>query len=279
MLTQQQKVAIRRHAGIPFAGTAQAGRLFGWRFEIHVEDLEYKMNNMQPNEEQLLTGLAMGSWKLGGRPTVGDVLSFVVGATTVNYTVTDSDFDIPPNPINPSDSSVLYAIALSAANAINANGTLAAAGYTAVGVQPAQQFSPSYMPPYFAEVILTAPGDAAPVLSSSVSGTTSLITDNPGSQCPVTATFVNSVTGAQTTVFGYIAVCDSLAMGMTQAGLSLWLQSASGAGGAGVKFRPDEVLARRAQYKEYVTQMMQTIGGDAYVRKFRQGGRGGGAVA
>jgi hypothetical protein len=278
MLTQQQKVAIRRHLGLPFAGTAQAGRLFGWRFEIHVEDLEYRMNNMQPDEEQLLTGVSMGSFKLSGRPTVGDLLAYTIDAVTVDYAVRSADFEVPPNPINPSDSSVLYSIALNSAIAINANATLAAAGYSAVGAPPADQFSPAYMPPYFAELLITGPGASAIALSSAATGTTNLVTDNPGSVCPIIATFTNPVSYAQSTLYGLIAVCDYLANSMTQAGLSLWLKSATGAGGAGVAFRGDEVRARRGLYKEFVFQLARAIGGEAYVRKF-SGGGGRGCVA
>jgi hypothetical protein len=33
----------------------------GWRFSSFFEDVEYKMSNFQPAEEQILTGNAMGS--------------------------------------------------------------------------------------------------------------------------------------------------------------------------------------------------------------------------
>lgn len=264
MLTQQQKIAVRRHLGIPFAGTAEAGRLTGWRFEIHVEDLEYKLNNMQPSEEQLLTGVSMGSYRISGQPTAGDVLAFTIAGTTVDYTVQPSDV---------ASESPLYTIALNAANAIARNATLAAAGYSAVGVPPADTISPQYLPPYFAAIVVTGPGSASIVLSCSVTGTTNVLTDNPGSQCPVNATFTPASTGQQVTLYGYISVCDYLANAMTQADDSLWLTQADV-----VKFRSNEVAARRGLYQEYVGQMARAIGGEAYIRKFSRGGRGG-AVA
>lgn len=264
MLNQKQKIAVRSHLGIGFAGTAEAGRLFGWRFEIHVEDLEYKMNNMQPAEEQLLTGVSMGSYRIAGAPSLGDVLTLTVAGTPVTYTVTSLDL---------AAQSPLYNIALNAATAIARNATLVAAGYSAVGVRPADTFSPQYVPPYFAQVLVTGPSSATIALSSSVTGTTNLLTDDPGSQCPVVATLENAVTGVQTTYYGYIPVCDALRNTMTQAGLSLWLVSADV-----VKFHPNEVSARRSLYAEYVRQMARAIGGDAYVRKFSRGGAGG-AVA
>ncbi len=275
MLTEQQKIAVRRHLGIPFAGTAQAGRLFGRRFEIHVEDLEYMMLNMQPSEEQLLIGVSMGSYRIGGQPTVGDVLSYTINGTTVEYTVQESDFETPPNPINPAIASPLFRIALNSAKAILANATLAAAGITAVGVQPGSLFSPQYMPPYSAQVQVSGPSATAIVCSGSVSGTTAFYCDNPGTQCPIVGTFIDSITGAQSTTYGLIAMCDYLANTMTQASSSLRLSEAGGAGGAGVKYRIDEIRARKALYKEYVMQMARALGGEKYVRKFSgKGGRG-----
>jgi hypothetical protein len=266
MLSLQQKIAVRRHLGVPFAGTAEAGRLFGWRFEIHVEDLEYKMNNMQAPEEQLLTGVSLGSYRISGSPTAGDNLALTINGTTVHYVVQTSDVVA---------TDVLGAVALNAALAVMENATLADAGDVAVGVRPSDKFSPAYLPPYFGQVIVTGPSAAPLALSSAVTGTTNLFTDNPGSQCPIVGTFLNSTTGAQTTAYGLIAVCDYLANSMMQLGSSLRLVEAMGAGGAGVKYRGDELGARRALYREYVMQLARAIGGEKYVRKFSGGGRRG----
>jgi hypothetical protein len=279
VLTQTQKVAIRRHLGVPFAGTAQAGRLMGWRFTWYNEDLEYRMNNLQAPEQQLLTGVSLGSYRLGGMPSVGDVISYLLndGVTrSASYTVQPSDFAAPSNPVNPSESSPLYSIALNSALAENA--VLAAFGYAAVGSMPADLFSPQYLAPYFAELLVLGSNANAFALSGSVVGTTNLTVSNPGTPCPIAATFTNAATGQQTTCYGIIAICDYLAMGMTQQQLGLWLNSASAAGGAGAQFRPDELRARRALYREYTDQLSRMLGGEEYVRKF--GGRSnGGSVA
>jgi hypothetical protein len=270
MLTQPQKVAIRRHLSVPFAGTAQAGRLYGWRFTFYSEDLEYRMNNMQPAEEQLITGNALAVWRMDGRPTVGDVLTFTVtdtvnGTMTATYTVQQSDFDKPADPVNPSDSSPLYSIALNASLAIN--NVMASKGYSAVGVMPADLASPQYMPPYFSEIDLSGPSSATFTIGVSRTGTTNTLIAQQATTCPVKATLSGQ------TLYGYVAVIDSLAMGMAQSDLSLTYEKADV-----VQFRRDEIPARRALYAEYCTMLSRDLGGKEYVNKL-SGGSGGGAVA
>lgn len=262
MLTQKQKIAIRRHLGVPFAGTAEAGRLIGWRFADHIEDLEYKMNNLQAPEEQLLTGASMGSWRIDGSPTVGDVLSFIVtpavgGASTVAYTVTSADLAATM----PSGS-----IAINAARAITA--ALQHLGYSAVGVNPADSFSTAYLPPYFGEVILAGPSAGLFTLTASVVGTTNLYPADPGSQCPITQTFL-TVDNSTVVLFGMIAVLDFLAMSTAQADQNLSYSSADV-----VAFRPDEVRARKGLYRSFQMDMAKLIGAEKYVRKFFGAGRG-----
>lgn len=277
MLNQRQKIAIRRHLGVPFAGTAQAGRLFGWRFEVHVEDLEYKMDNLQPAEESLITGAAMGSFRIGGQPTAGDVISYTAtdsGAHPWSYTVTPADLVFQVPGIN--GPSPLSAIALN--SALAANAAIGSLGYSAVGVPVQDQLAPAYVPPMDAELIVTAPGTTAFTLGVSVAGTTNATVLDQGATCPVNATLTNAATGVQTAYYGYVAVLDALAMGQTEANLSLWLSAAAGAGGGGVTFRPDELRVREALYRNYIAQLSRAIGGEAYVQKFGSG-RASGSVA
>lgn len=276
MLTQTQKTAIRRHMGAPYAGTAQAGRLYGWRFTWYREDLEYRMNNLLPPEEQQITGVSLGSFRIAGRPTVGDVLSFGVGDSGGNhpfiYTVQASDFLLPPNPVNPSESSPLYAIALNAALAGNA--ALANLGYAAVGVMPADLFSPAYLAPYFAELMIQGPTFQTFSISGACAGTTNLTVENPGTVTPVRVSYPDPVTNVNTPLYGYIALLDVLAMGPALATLTLWLQQAGA-----VKFRMNEVDARNYLYRHYAHEMERCLGGEEYVKKFGKRGGGGGAVA
>lgn len=50
MLSDQQKVDVRRHCGYPAFGN-QAAQAFGHRFFTHYGSLEYRMNNLSPEEE------------------------------------------------------------------------------------------------------------------------------------------------------------------------------------------------------------------------------------
>ena len=269
MLTQAQKIAVRRHLGVPFAGTAQAGRLFGWRFQMHVEDLEYRMNNMQPPEEVLLTGASLGSYRIDGVPSVGDRLTpTLTDSTGTNfspiYTVQPSDISAPIN------GSRAFQVALGLALSFNSAAASGAPGYQAVAVQPADLFTApaSYasamFTSYFAELLIVGPGSNAFTLASARTGTTNFVPDSQGVPSPVVAT-INNVT-----VYGYLALCDSLAMQMAGANLSLRYEVADV-----VTFRKDEIRARRAQYAEYCTQLSRLMGGKEYVRKFGGGGSGG----
>jgi hypothetical protein len=248
----------------------------GWRFSSFFEDVEYKMSNFQPAEEQILTGNAMGSYAINGAPQVGDVLTYTLtpagGSPIVaEYTVTSTDLNPQSNPVNPSEAAPTFSIALNSALAFNAVGR--SVGYSAVGAMPADLFSPQYLPPYFAELIITGPSATPFVLSGSVAGRTNLVVENPGSPSPVQATFVNPATDTSETLYGLIAICDFLANTMSQASLSLQYTKADV-----VSFRADEVGARRAVYREYVMQLAKAIGGDQYIRKF-SGGSSGGACA
>lgn len=233
------------------------------------------MNNMQPAEESLVTGRSLGSFRIYNRPTVGDVITYTLNDGTNNllasYTVQESDFTAPVNPINPSDSSPLYSIALNSVTALNS--VLVPKGYFAVAVMPADLFSPQYVQPYFAEIDVSGPGPALFTLGVSVVGTTNAQIGAQGTASPIVATMPNVATGTTATYYGYCALLDALAMGMTQANLSLWLGRADVA-----VFRRDEVSARRALYREYITQLEMALGSREYVQKFG-GAAVGGATA
>jgi hypothetical protein len=54
MFTDQQKTDIRRFCGYPAYGAAPDGNM-GWRFFTAYGALEYRMNNLSPCEEQVVT--------------------------------------------------------------------------------------------------------------------------------------------------------------------------------------------------------------------------------
>lgn len=269
-LTQSQKIAVRRHLGIPFAGTAQAGRLFGWRWMDHVEDLEYRMNNMQPSEEQLLTGNSMGSFALTGVPTPGDVVTYTLtppspaSPIVVHYTVTSNDLKFVP----PGSSLVAPTFSIALNSVVALTPAIGPAGFQAVGVQPSDLISPPFMPPYFAEILITGPSSSLFSLAVSVAGTTIGGIDLAPTVSPVTATL--GPAGSQTILFGYLSICDFLAMQPATALLSLRYDTADV-----VKFRRDEVAAFAQQYRYYCKQLAHVMGGEQYINYFFGGGRGG----
>jgi hypothetical protein len=53
MFVEQQKVDIRRFCGYPAYGAAPAGNM-GWRFYTAYGALEYRMNNLAPEEEAVV---------------------------------------------------------------------------------------------------------------------------------------------------------------------------------------------------------------------------------
>lgn len=54
MFTNQQKVEIRRYCGYPAYGADNAGNM-GWRFYTAYGALEYRINNLAPEEETVVT--------------------------------------------------------------------------------------------------------------------------------------------------------------------------------------------------------------------------------
>lgn len=56
-LTENQKIDIRRHLGYgPFGNTGTAGSFAGYRFFQHYGLLEFRLQNLQTKEEQVLVG-------------------------------------------------------------------------------------------------------------------------------------------------------------------------------------------------------------------------------
>jgi hypothetical protein len=74
MFTEQQKVDIRRFCGYPAYGASPAGNM-GWRFFTAYGALEYRMNNLSPEEiSVVLTYLATLSGLECAVPTASDNL-------------------------------------------------------------------------------------------------------------------------------------------------------------------------------------------------------------
>ena len=126
MLTFAQKSNIRRHLDYPVAGllsaSAAGGSLasafVGYRFLQTYGRLEWKLNNLNPDEEARLTGLAYGAVALvGPQPNPGDQIGITLsgGGLSTPQTITAT---MPTVPVG-TDGRPQFILALAAAAAAN----------------------------------------------------------------------------------------------------------------------------------------------------------------
>lgn len=105
MLSEQQKISVRRHLGYPVTGnpirspvggnTLAAGSI-GYRWFQVYGMLEYRMNNLQIFEEAILLGLAEAAVDVNGQvDAVGRTASITIDqpplSVSVTYTTTSTD--------------------------------------------------------------------------------------------------------------------------------------------------------------------------------------------
>lgn len=157
-LTLAQKSNVRRHLGYPVAGLVRnsvaggtlATGAAGWRFTQAFGFLEYKLNNLNPDEEARLTGYAYGSLIfVGPFPAVGDS----VGITLSGGPIASPQTLTVTYPINNGgqDGKLWFAQALAAACSLNP--VLQAAGVVGVSPFGTGAFSQNAVP--LAEVAFT----------------------------------------------------------------------------------------------------------------------------
>lgn len=129
-LTAAQKSNVRRHLKYPVAGldriSPAGGTLaqgaVGYRFFQNYGFLEYKMNNLNPDEEARLTGMAYGAVALAGpQPNAGDTITAVFSGGPLVSPVTVTAVMPPDNPQG-NDGRITLINALTAA--ANRNATL-----------------------------------------------------------------------------------------------------------------------------------------------------------
>lgn len=244
MLDFQTKVDIRRHLRVPFAGYPTSGYYGGIRTVLTVGQLESYMNNLQAEEEATLTGNPYGAIRLFGIPSVGDVLTAVVNGKSASYTVQVSDTQNPViqlQPITPLD-----AVSFNFATAINA---------AALGVQAAGglnfKASPPVTLPSASQVTMSASGQTFTLTSNTTSTTMTVQVVANGSFYP-SPKLPTLVEGVQTTVYGYVPICNALEsqVGDNSSYLSTWMTKADV-----VSFRPDQLAARVQTYRWWCKQM------------------------
>ena len=91
LLTLGQRIDIRRHLGVPFAGLASSGMTMGIRTIFEAGQLEFYMLNLQPAEESVLTGSPYGSIRMYGNVIAGQVTTVTINGTPIVYTSTAAD--------------------------------------------------------------------------------------------------------------------------------------------------------------------------------------------
>jgi hypothetical protein len=132
-LTLEQKSDVRRHLGIvvgglarnsPSGGTVATG-VIGWRFHQTEGMLEYRLNNLAPDEESRLVGRAYGA--------VGISYSTLGAGNQLQVTVTGG---VPNSPITVTYTTLTadtaISVAAGVANAFNNNANFVANGMQAI---------------------------------------------------------------------------------------------------------------------------------------------------
>lgn len=224
-LSLQTKVDIRRHLGVPAAGYPTSGYTGGIRIVQSTGQLETYMDNLQADEESVVTGFPYGLVRIFGTPTAGNTVTLTINGTPVVYTVTENDAtSTMPAP--------LQAVAYNVASAVNAAnlGPLAAGGFN-YGATPAKTL------PDGSQVSISNPSTFT--VTASASGLSAVVIANG-------STFPNPqiTTSAGSTIYGYVPICNYLEGQVMNPNLSLQYVKADA-----VTFRADEVAARLQAYR------------------------------
>jgi hypothetical protein len=210
VLTLATKSNIRRWLDYPVAGLPQigtAGQTFGpasvgYRFFEAWGMLEYRMNNLDVDEESRLTGQPYGGVALVGlQPDLGDTFTVTIGGGTLSgpqiVTITAGA------PIQGVDNRLTVIQAM--AQAIIQNAVLNAAGVLAVAPYGTGPYSMNQVP--LPELGLIFPSGATQSFTLAVTGTGNVapqITNLPLPLSPST-----SLDGT-TTIWGYLPILDGL---------------------------------------------------------------------
>ena len=207
MLTYVQKSDIRRHLDYPVAGLLQASpaggtvasAFVGYRFFQAYGRLEWKMNNLNPDEEARITGASYAAVLLvGPNPNVGDTVSITLsgGNLTAPVVLTAT---MPPFPAN---TAALPFLANALAVAAQQNTALQAAGIVCVTPYGTGPFNQNELP--LTEIAFTSP---IGFTVSNPTGSGAIIPQitSPGGILPPT-----SVVDGINTFNGYLGILNAL---------------------------------------------------------------------
>jgi hypothetical protein len=226
-LSAQQKVSIRDHLCVPFAGVPQSTYTAGLRTILTVGQLEMYLNVLQVEEECRLTGYPFGVLRIFGNVSAGQTVTATINGTPVTYDVQASDA-LSPTP--------LLAVAGGLANAIN---------ISTVGVQSATgsitsgDVAPAALP-VFGQVTLTNP--TLFTLTAGATGGLNCIVDPSGNGQTYPQPNTALLSGVPA-LYGYIAICDYMLARIAQADAFLSFDTADV-----VKFRKYEIEKRTQLY-------------------------------
>jgi len=197
-LTLAQKSDVRRHLGYPVIGLPNNQQLgsgnAGYRFFAVWGQLEYRLNNLNADEEARLTGYAYGALALiGNNPNPGDTISvtFTGGGLAAPVTLTAT--------AQPGDTPLIFLNRLAALGATNPQ--LQNAQYRAV--TPFQSGIYSYAQTPLPEIAFTNP--AGFTMSTSFTGATAPQVTANGALLPPSA----SLDGINT-IWGYLPILNGL---------------------------------------------------------------------
>lgn len=251
MLTFAQKSSTRRHLDYPVAGllsvSAAGGSLasafVGYRFFQAYGRMEWKLNNLNPDEEARLVGLAYGAIALvGPQPNPGDTISVTLSggniASPQTLTATAG-----ATPIGYDGRPTLLA---ALAGAASLNPVLTAAGVVALTPFGTGPFNQNQLP--LPEIAFSSPvGFTLSGLTGS-GGIGPQLTAN-GAMLPPTA----QVDG-QNTVWGYLNILDALESAFAGASQNL---DTSAAGPW--KARNSEIAQRLTLYRNWQIRLSKFL--------------------
>lgn len=248
MLLESEKIAIRRHLNIGFAGLPGLSQTTGLRAVTRAGELELYMSAMSPGEETVLIGAPFGETLIFGPRFAGDTYTYTFNAgTPVTYTVSTMD-TLAAWP--------QQTIASNIATTINtaSTGVIAAAQYPPARSAPVPSFGgyPQAAEMYFQAVnrqpfAMTVTGPGIQIAAT-------------GTSVPFPQLSVDPGTGVPQIIAGVLPICNYLESSFlgTDARLAFNLAGATTTGQ--VVFNRGELRQRNWLYVRQVRQMSVLLG-------------------
>lgn len=248
MLLENEKIAIRRHLNIAFAGLPGLNQTTGLRAVTRAGQLELYMNGIGPGEETVIVGAPYGSMLVYATRSVGDVLGVIInGGAPVTYTVTASDVASPwPQ----------QAIAVNFSTVVNnaSTGVIAAAAAPPTAYPVNSNFG-GY--PQAAEIFMRRADRQ--VFTAAITGPGFQLAAN-GSALPFPQLASDPGTGVIVTVAGMLPICNYLQTAYFGAEARLSFDQAGASSTGQVIFRKAELRQRRYMYLQTVREMSVLLG-------------------